>query len=143
MRVAVGSDHRGIEFKKMVIKILEKLGHTCEDMGTYTEEAVDYPDIALKVAQAILKGDCQRGVLICGTGIGMCMAANKIKGAAQCYDAFTAMRARLHNDAQICCLGAEEGKATAPAVLETFMKTEYEGGRHDARLAKMKHLEES
>ena len=144
MRIAVGGDHRGCALKKTVIKILEEKGYEYHDFGCYTEDSVDYPDIAIQVARAIVKGDFDRGVLICGTGIGMCISANKVKGirAAQCYDAFTAKRARLHNDAQICCLSAQEGKVRVPAILEVFLTTEFEGGRHIARLNKIKKIEE-
>jgi ribose 5-phosphate isomerase B len=144
MRIAIGNDHHGIELKKLVIKLLTEAGYSYHDFGCYTEDAVDYPDIAVQVAEAIVRGEFDQGILICGTGIGMCIAANKVKGirAAQCYDAFTAKRARLHNDAQICCLAAEEGKARVAAILETFLTTEFEGGRHIARLNKIKEIEE-
>ena len=144
MRIGIGSDHRGCALKADVIKILTEEGYEYQDFGCYTEDAVDYPDIAVKVAEAIVKGDFDRGILICGTGIGMCIAANKVRGirAAQCYDAFTAKRARLHNDAQICCLAAEAGKARVASVLETFLTTDFEGGRHIARVEKIKKIEE-
>lgn len=144
MRIAIGSDHRGRSLKEVVAKLVTGAGHTCQDFGTYTEESVDYPDIAVKVAEGIVRGEFDRGVLICGTGIGMCIAANKVKGirAAQCHDAFTAKRARRHNDAQICCLAAEEGQARVPSILETFLTTEFEGGRHGARIEKIKKIEE-
>ena len=92
----------------------------------------------------LCRGEFDRGILICGTGIGMCIAANKVKGirAAQCYDAFTATRARMHNDAQICCLSAEEGKVRVPAIMEKFLTTEFEGGRHIARIKKIKEIED-
>lgn len=144
MRIAIGSDHRGCGLKKLAMELLEKEGYEYHDFGCYTEESVDYPDIAVQVAEAVAKGDYDRGVLICGTGIGMCIAANKVKGirAAQCYDAFTAQRARLHNDAHICCVGAEEGRARLSAVLEKFLTTDFEGGRHEARLQKIRDIEE-
>ena len=143
MRIAIGSDHRGCAMKEMVKKLLTEKNYFYEDFGCHSEQAVDYPDIAVKVAEAIAKGKFDRGFLICGTGIGMCIAANKVKGirAAQCYDAFTAMRARLHNDAQICCLSAEEGQARIPSIVETFLTTEFEGGRHIARVNKIKEIE--
>jgi ribose 5-phosphate isomerase B len=144
VRIAIGSDHRGCAVKESIIKLLVEKGYEYQDFGCHTEEAVDYPDIAVKVAEAVVRGEFQRGILICGTGIGMCIAANKVKGirAAQCYDAFTAKRARLHNDAQICCLSAEEGKVRVPAILETFLTTDFEGGRHIARLSKIKAIED-
>ena len=144
MRIAIGSDHRGCTMKETVIRVLAEKGYAYKDFGCNKEETVDYPDIAVKVAEAIVRGEFDRGFLICGTGIGMCIAANKVKGirAAQCYDAFTAMRARAHNDAQICCLSAEEGKARVPAIVDTFLTTEFEGGRHIARIEKIKKIEE-
>ena len=144
MRVAIGADHKGFPFKQKVIEFLKKDGHEVTDFGTNSEDSVDYPDIAVEVAEAVVSGEFDRGILLCGTGIGMCIAANKVKGirAAQCYNAFTAKRARLHNDAQICCLSAEEGKARVPAILETFLTTEFEGGRHVARLNKIREIEE-
>jgi ribose 5-phosphate isomerase B len=144
MRIAIGGDHRGCTLKADVMKILAKEGYEFQDFGCYTEDSVDYPDIAIQVANAVAKGDFERGVLICGTGIGMCISANKVRGirAAQCYDAFTAKRARLHNDAQICCLAAEAGKARVASILETFLTTEFEGGRHIARVEKIRKIEE-
>jgi ribose 5-phosphate isomerase B len=144
LRIAVGSDHRGYNLKKYVIDLITQAGHSCEDFGSDGYEPVDYPDIAVKVAGAITGGACERGILICGTGIGMCIAANKVKGirAAQCHDAFTASRARRHNDAQICCLGAEEGKARVPAILESFLTTGFEGERHRERLDKISKIEQ-
>ena len=144
MRIAIGSDHRGCALKDVIFPVLDELGHTFYDFGCYTSDAVDYPDIAEKVAEAIVRGEYDRGILICGTGIGMCIAANKVKGirAAQCHDVFTARRARLHNDAQICCLAAEEGRARVPAILEAFLTTDFEGGRHIKRLDKIKAIEE-
>ncbi len=144
MRIAIGGDHRGYSLKELVIKIINKKEFTWHDFGCYTEDSVDYPDIAVQVAAAIVRGEFDRGILICGTGIGMCISANKVKGirAAQCYNAFTAKRARLHNDAQICCLAAEEGKARLSAILEVFLTTDFEGGRHIARIEKIKKIEE-
>ena len=144
MRIAIGSDHRGCAMKETVIRLLAEKEYSYRDFGCHTEETVDYPDIAVKVAEAVARGEFDRGFLICGSGIGMCIAANKVKGirAAQCYDAFTAKRARLHNDAQICCLSAEEGKVRIPSILETFLTTGFEGGRHIARINKIKEIEE-
>jgi ribose 5-phosphate isomerase B len=144
VRIAIGNDHRGCNLKTTVIKVVMEAGHTLHDFGCYTEDAVDYPDIALQVAEGIVKGEFDRGILICDTGIGMCIAANKVRGirAAQCYDVFTAHRAREHNNAQICCLAAEEGEAKVKVIVEDFLKTEYGGGRHDARLKKIKEIED-
>jgi len=144
MRIAVGSDHRGLALKKRVIELLEKTGQTCQDFGAYTEERVDYPQIALKVAQVVAAGDFDRGILICGTGIGMCMAANKVKGirAAMVFNSFTACRARQHNDANIFCLGAENDQSQLAEMLNSFLTCEFEGGRHQQRIDMMREMEE-
>ena len=144
MHIAIGNDHRGCNLKETVIKVVIESGHTVHDFGCYTEDAVDYPDIALQVAEGIVKGEYDRGILICATGIGMCIAANKVRGirAAQCYDVFTAHRARLHNNAQICCLAAEEDNSKVKVIVEDFLKTEFEGGRHQNRLNKIKEIED-
>jgi ribose 5-phosphate isomerase B len=144
VHIAIGNDHRGCELKTTVIKVVMEAGHTFHDFGCYTEDAVDYPDIAVQVAEAVVRGEYERGILICGTGIGMCIAANKVRGirAAQCYDVFTAHRSRLHNDAQICCLAAEEGETKVKVIVEDFLNTEFEGGRHIARINKIKEIED-
>ena len=144
MRIAVGNDHRGCDLKETVLKVIMELGHTVHDFGCYTDDAVDYPDIAVQVAEGIVKGEYDRGILICATGIGMCIAANKVRGirAAQCYDVLTAHRARLHNNAQICCLAAEEDSRKVKIIVEDFLKTEFEGGRHQNRLNKIKEIED-
>ncbi|OGO24102.1 MAG: ribose 5-phosphate isomerase B, partial [Chloroflexi bacterium RBG_16_51_9] len=126
MRIAIGCDHRGLNLKKEVIKIVTEAGHTYQDFGCFNTDSVDYPDVAQKVGKAVAKGEFDRGILICGTGIGMCIAANKVNGirAAQCYDNFCATRARLHNDANIMCLGAEEAPKNLKEVVNTFLTTE-------------------
>ncbi len=143
MRVAIGCDHRGIEFKLSVIKVLEAAGHEVKDFGTFTEESVDYPDIAKKVGKSIVAGDYDRGILICGTGIGMCIAANKVKGirAGLCHNSFCALRSRQHNDANILCMGAEIVKEEMHDIVKTFMDTAFEGGRHQRRVEKMSEME--
>ena len=144
MRIAIGNDHNGCTLKELIIKVITEAGHDYHDFGCYTEDAVDYPDIAVQVAEAIVRGEYDRGILICGTGIGMCIAANKVRGirAAQCHDVFTAHRARAHNDAQICCLAAEQGTAQVKVIVEDFLSTDFEGGRHIARINKIKEIEE-
>jgi len=144
VHIAIGNDHRGCDLKETVINVISEAGHTFHDFGCYTEEAVDYPDIAVQVAEAIVRGEYDRAILICGTGIGMCIAANKVRGirAAQCYDVFTAHRARLHNNAQICCLAAEEDITKVKVIVEDFLNTEFEGGRHIVRLNKIKEIED-
>jgi ribose 5-phosphate isomerase B len=143
MLIAVGSDHRGIEYKKFVIKCLTELGYESKDSGSFDSEPVDYPDIAKSVGNAVVSGQYTYGVLICGTGIGMSIAANKIKGirAALCCDVLSAKRARLHNNANIICLGSERGEAGVDRILKTFFSTQFEGGRHQRRLDKISEME--
>jgi ribose 5-phosphate isomerase B len=143
MRIAIGGDHRGLNLKQLIIELVTGMGHDCEDFGTYTPESVDYPDIAKKVSEAVAKGDFERGILLCDTGIGMSIAANKIKGirAALCHDAFSAQRARQHNDANVLCLAAGEGLGSADKTIETFLTTDFEGGRHERRLDKIRAME--
>ena len=109
MRIAVGADHRGYALRAKVIDQIERLGHEVEDVGTFTDEAVDYPDIAARVARKVSRGEAERGILICGTGVGMCIAANKFHGvrAAPCHDDLTAEMSRRHNDSNILCLSAD------------------------------------
>ena len=145
MRVAIGADHRGLSLKQSIIKLITDAGHSYEDFGCYTTDPVDYPDIARKVAEAVARGDFERGILICNNGIGMSMAANKVKGirAALCYTAFNACRTRQHNDANILCLGAGEEQKQDPVseIVDAFLTTEFEGGRHQRRIDKIRDLE--
>ncbi len=145
MRIAIGGDHRGLELKQSVIKLISDAGHSYEDFGCYTADPVDYPDIARKVAEVVARGDFERGILVCGTGIGVSMAANKVKGirAALCHNAFSARRARQHNDANILCLGAGEEQVQEPIseIVNAFLTTEFEGGRHQRRLDKIRGME--
>ena len=142
MRIAIGSDHRGLNLKQSVIELVTDAGHSYEDFGGYTTESVDYPDIAQKVAEAVASGNFERGILICATGIGMCIAANKVTGirAARCHNAFSATRARQHNDANVLCLAAE-GQEPTPDIVTAFLTTAFEGGRHQRRLDKMRDME--
>jgi ribose 5-phosphate isomerase B len=143
MRIAIGCDHRGLEIKRAVMNLLEDLGHTPDDCGAFSIEAVDYPDIAAKVGKKVTGGGAAQGILICGTGIGMSIAANKMSGirAALCYDIFTATRARAHNNANILCLGAETVPDMILQIVEAFLNTAFEGGRHQRRLDKITGLE--
>ncbi len=143
MRIAIGCDHRGLEFKQFIIRLITQTGHSYEDFGCYTTDSVDYPDIAKKVAEAVARGDFKYGILICSTGIGMNIAANKVKEirAALCHNAFSACRARQHNDANILCLGAEWEQGAVREIIETFLTSEYEGGRHSRRLDKIRAME--
>jgi len=143
MRIAIGCDHRGLTFKQSVIKVLTEAGHSYEDFGGYTTDSVDYPDIAREVGKAVARGNFDRGILICGTGIGMCMAANKVKGirAALCYTAFNACRAREHNDANVLCLGADVEQEPVRDIVNAFLTCDFEGGRHQRRVDKIMEME--
>ena len=143
MLIAIGCDHRGLNFKQFVIKLIAEAEHSYKDFGCYTTDSVDYPDIARKVAEAVTTGYFERGILICSTGIGMSIAANKVKGirAALCHDAFGAQRARQHNDANILCLRAQEEQGLISEIVETFLTYEFEGGRHLRRLNKITDME--
>lgn len=145
MRIAVGCDHRGRNLKRLAIDVVTKRGDDCQDMGcSDSAAAVDYPDVAQGVAEAVSRGEYRFGILVCSTGIGMSMAANKVNGirAAVCQDTFTALRARLHNDANVLCLGEDiVGPGLAGEILEAFLDTAFEGGRHVARVDKIRALE--
>jgi ribose 5-phosphate isomerase B len=144
MRIALGCDHRGLKVKQAVMEFLPKLNHGYHDFGCYTSEPVDYPDIAQKVGEAVTSGDFDQGILICSTGIGMSIAANKIKGirAALCHNDFTAQRARQHNDANILCLGGDNLEVDlALEIVKTYLSSSFEGGRHIPRINKIKALE--
>ena len=143
MRIAIGCDHRGLDSKQFIIKLITEAGHSYEDFGCYTTDSVDYPDIAKKVAEAVAAGYFEQGILICDTGIGMSIAANKVKGirAALCHNAFSARRARQHNDANILCVAAEQKPETMREIVETYLASEFEGGRHLLRLNKIKEME--
>ena len=143
MRIAVGCDHRGLDAKQLVTELVDSAGHSTEDFGSYTEEPVDYPDIARTVAEAVVGGKVERGILICNTGIGMSIAANKVKGirAALCCDAFMARRARQHNDANILCLSTEMEPDLVAVIVKTFLAADFEGGRHLRRVEKITAME--
>ncbi len=144
MHVAVASDHRGYQLKEQIIALLKQAGHDVDDAGTCTSESVDYPDFAAIVAKQISAGTVERGILICGTGIGMAIAANKFTGvrAAPCSDEVTAEISRRHNDLNCLCLSADLLSArVVERMIETWMKTEFEGGRHLRRIEKIKELE--
>lgn len=145
MNIAIGCDHRGLELKQFIMKLLVEKNYNYEDLGSYTTDSVDYPDIAKKVAEAVAKGEFEYGILICDTGIGMCIAANKVKGirAALCHDAFSARRARQHNNANVLCLAGRIEPQKVPEILEAFLSTEFEGGRHLRRLDKIRAMESS
>jgi len=141
--IAIGCDHRGLTLKQFIIKLITEAGHSYKDFGCYTTNSVDYHDIAKKVAEAETMGSFEYGILVCDTGIGMSIAANKVKGirAALCRSASDAQRARQHNDANILCLGAEVGQGEIPEIVEAFLTSKFEGGRHLRRLNKIKDME--
>jgi ribose 5-phosphate isomerase B len=145
MRIAIGGDHRGFEAKRRVNSVVEALGHTIEDMGTDSRESVDYPDLAFRVAEAVGLGRADRGILICGTGIGMAIAANKVRGvrAAPCHDSITAEMSRRHNDANILCLSADLlGEELIDRMIRIWLETVFEGGRHARRVEKITRYED-
>jgi ribose 5-phosphate isomerase B len=143
VRITVGCDHRGLAVKELILKYLTEVGQDSEDFGCDTTEAVDYPDIAKRVAEAVAGSSFDRGILICNTGIGMSIAANKVKGirAALCRDTFSACRARQHNDANVLCVGTEAEPDVICEIVEAFLTTEFEGGRHLKRVNKLKAME--
>ena len=144
MRIAVGTDHRGYSIRSKVIELVERLGHEVEDLGTFSSDAVDYPDIASLVSQKVSRGEVDRGILVCGTGLGMCIAANKFHGvrAAPCHDDLTAEMSRRHNDTNILCLSADLlGERLIDRMVELWLSTPFEGGRHARRVEKIKQLE--
>ena len=146
MRIAIGSDHRGYTVKSKVIELVRRLGHEVFDEGCSGTESVDYPDIATVVGQRVSSGDVDRGILICGTGIGMCIAANKFSGvrAAPCHDDLTAEMSRRHNDLNVLCLSADMlGEKLIDRMVEIWLSTAFEGGRHARRIEKLTEMERS
>lgn len=145
MKIAIGSDHRGVEAKKRLVPLVKQLGHEVIDVGPESSDSVDYPDYALRVAQAVGAKQVDRGILICGTGIGMCIAANKVKGvrAAPCHDSITAEMSRRHNDANVLCLSADLlGADLMERMVKIWLATEFEAGRHARRVDKINRYEE-
>ena len=143
--IAVCCDHGGLSLKQEVLRHLEEKGLEYKDFGTNSPESCDYPDIVKPLCQAIQRGECDKGVIICGTGIGISMAANKMKGirAALCHDSFSAEFPRRHNDSNIIAFGARViGPGLALQLLDIFLNTPFEGGRHAVRVEKMMALEQ-
>lgn len=143
--IGVGSDHGGFQLKEAVREHLEAQGIEVKDYGVYEEKAVDYPDIAAAAAKGVTSGEVERALLFCGTGIGICMAANKVKGirAAVCSDCFSAKLTREHNDANILCMGGRVvGAGLACMITDAYLNAEFQGGRHAQRVAKVMALEE-
>ena len=146
MRFAIGSDHAGLHLKELLGGHLTAGGHEVVDLGTHSETVVDYPDFGAAVGRAVVAGDADFGLCVCGTGVGMAIAANKIRGvrAAPVHDVTSARLAREHNDANVICFGARLiGPVVATDALDVFISSGFQGGRHIPRLAKIAQLEES
>jgi len=144
MKIAIGSDHRGYESKTRIVSILNQLGHEVHDVGPHSRDSVDYPDFAFEVARAVSEGRADRGILICATGIGMCIAANKVHNvrAAPCHDCITAEMSRRHNDANVLCLSADLlGEELIDRMVRIWLETPFEGGRHARRVEKITRFE--
>jgi len=144
LKIAIGSDHGGFRLKEEVKKMLEEQGYDFRDFGTFSEASVDYPDVALEVARAVQAGSFDRGILICGTGIGIGIAANKLAGirAALCHDTFSARASREHNNANILTMGERViGPGLAKDIVNVWLETEFAGGRHARRVDKILEIE--
>ena len=145
MKIAVGSDHRGFEAKEQIKAIIAELGHECIDFGTNDSNPVDYPDPAYSVAMAVSKKQADRAILVCATGIGMSIAANKINGirAALCHDELSAQISRDHNDANVLCISGDlTGEVLLRKIVEVWLETKFSGGRHQRRNRKIAAIEE-
>ena len=142
-KTAIGSDHRGFSLKQRIITTLKEMGITVEDAGVFTEEAADYPRFAKSVARMVSEKYCARGILICGSGIGMSIVANKFPGvrAALCHTVDLARKSRMHNDANVLVLGQDVDQATAQQMLKVWFETPFEGGRHQTRLDQIQAIE--
>ncbi len=144
MKIALGSDHGGYALKCDIIQLLEKLGHTYKDFGCYSTESCDYPDFGEAAARAVASGEYDCGIVICTTGIGISIAANKVKGirCAHCADSLEAEMTRRHNDANMLAIGAGfTGKNLAERMVEVFLSTDFEGGRHARRVEKLNAIQ--
>lgn len=145
MKIAIGSDHAGFQFKAEIVQYLQDKGYNFQDFGVFSSDSVDYPDQAALVAQAVAGGNFDQGIIICGTGIGVSIAANKIRGirAALCHDVFSAQMARAHNNSNVLALGARVvGLGLAETIVEAYLEAEFQGGRHQLRVDKISKLEE-
>lgn len=144
--MAIGCDHAGFDLKGVVLGVLERLGAEVLDLGTHSKESVDYPDYGEKVGRAVAGGEADFGIVICGTGIGISIAANKVPGvrAALCHDVYSARMSRAHNDANVLALGARVvGPGLAEAIVEAWLTGSFEGGRHQPRVDKLRRLDEA
>lgn len=144
MRIAVGSDHAGYELKEFLKKEMESMGLEILDLGCYDESPVDYPEYGFRVAEKVSSGDADFGLLVCGTGLGMCVCANKVKGirAALVYDLYAAIQSRRHLNANVLVLGGRmTGRELAKEILRVFLSTPFDGGRHERRIEKIEEYE--
>ncbi len=144
MKIAIGSDHRGFQAKERIKALLLDMGLEVADLGTFANQACDYPDLGFAVASEVAAGKADRGVLLCGSGIGMSITANKVHGirAALCHDELTAQMSRRHNDANVLCLPADlVGDALMQGIVRVWLTTEFEGGRHARRVEKIREFE--
>lgn len=142
--IGIGTDHGGYELKLHIKKLLESKGYEVKDFGIHNTESVDYPDIAIPVCESVVSGECECAILICGTGIGMSIAANKINGirAAHVTDSFSARMTKMHNNANVICLGGRiTGPEIASDIVEAYLNAEFQGGRHENRINKVMALE--
>lgn len=143
MKIAVGSDHAGFKLKEIIRRYLEKEGHEVKDVGTFSEESVHYPEFAFRIAGLVSRGEVDRGVLVCGSGIGMCMAANRVRGvrAVNATEPYGAKMSRRHNDANVLCLGERFiGQDMALEILNVWLAEPFEGGRHLLRVQMMDEM---
>ena len=143
--IALGSDHAGLPLKKEIIALLEEMGLPYHDYGTYTTDSCDYAQFAQRAAKAVASGECERGIIICGTGIGISMAANKVKGirCALCNDVYSAKKAREHNNANVLAMGGRVlGFGPAGEIVRAFVESSFEGGRHARRVNKIMAIEQ-
>ncbi len=142
--IGIGNDHGGYELKMHIKGLLESKGYEVKDFGTHDTNSVDYPDIAIPVCESVVSGECECGILLCGTGIGMSIAANKINGirAAHVTDSFCARMTKMHNNANVICLGGRiTGPEIASDIVEAYLNAEFQGGRHENRVNKIMALE--
>ncbi|MFT7002711.1 MAG: ribose 5-phosphate isomerase B [Sulfurimonas sp.] len=145
MKFYIATDHAGIDLKDYTVELLKEKGHEVIDLGPFSKDRVDYPDYAVKVCKSVLGDASAQGILICGSGIGMSMAANRYTGirAALCHDAYTAMVARGHNDANVLCFGERiVGKGVAESILDSWIASGFDGGRHAGRVEKIEAINE-
>jgi len=144
VKIAVACDHGGYRLKNVLIQEMKNQGYEVVDFGTYNEDSCDYPDYAVKAARAVASGDCEKGVVVCGTGIGVSITCNKVHGirCALCHDVFSAKATRAHNDANMLAMGQRViGEGLAVEILNAWLNTEFEGGRHVQRIEKMMNIE--